>query len=1221
MSGYLWSNRSARTIAAIGVALFVCLESALLFAQVTSGTIFGRVKDVSGAYIAGATVTVRSPETGAQRTVTTNNSGDFVVPNMPPDTYTITVEAKGFKKLETTGVVLGAADKLNAGEFELAIGTAGDSVTVVADAGQLQLQSNSGERSDVVTSRQLNDVALNGRMVLDYMKLIPGVVSSFDGSAATTWGIGAFNVNGTRANQHEYTIDGSSNVDTGDNGTTHVTLNPDAISEMKVLTSNYQAEFGKAAGGQVAVTTKSGTNQWHGDARFFHRNEGMNANGWFSNQNDPKTAIGLYRYNYFGYQFGGPIKKDKLFVFWSQEFYRQLIPGGGIDTFRVPTALERQGDFSQTVDGNGSPLTIYDPSTGQPFAGNKIDPTTLSASQQSVFAGVQQVLNLYPLPNASGANNYNYATQLSYSDPRREDVLRADYQINNNHRLYGRWINNRNTSVSPMETWNLTCMGQLQIQGGCTSNSPSWNLSFDLVSTLRPNLLNEFSIGPSRVHSDTSSTNGNLQVGKNNINLPLLYPVSPTTSIPDMSFNGNTNISFPWSYFGANPWFQSNTTINVNDNLTWVKRDHTLKFGVFYQHSAKDQIAWGNSNGQFSFSNCATSADPANCPNDSGMAYASALLGDFSNFGQSSGRPIGHFRYNQLEFYAQDTWKVNSRLTLDYGMRFVWIPPQYDANNQVAIFNPSLYDATKAVRLYTPAVGGGVYDPANPNTVIADPNNILLETIVPNSGNLTNGEAFAANGYPKGGWNSSGIIPEPRVGFAYQLTNDHKTVLRGGFGTSHDRMQGNLVFNPVFSNPKNVITPTVYTNNIANLPNLQSSGVIPPLSNIVGAEKNGKVPVVYSFSLGIQREIGWQSTLDIAYVGTLGRHLVTARNINQVPYLTAFSASAQDPSKYGGTVPAVEPNLPTAYSQAGFNYAGDMAFDAPFLVPYKGYGTIEYYKFDGTSNYNSLQVSLQRRFGQGLTLGAAYTFSKVLTTASTDEDLQDSFNPRKFDYRLASFDVPHVLALNYVYDVPSLTKRLHGPKWLSYVTDNFQLSGVTQFMSGEPIDPGIWWPPSNTISGTYNAWWINWQRAWIYPMITGNANHRVGTSKYDPAVFQAPNLGIPLGVSRSNLRGGGMQNWDFSVFKNIPLGSNEQRHLQLRGEAFNIFNHPNFQGVNLNWSMNSPSGATPQQLVLNTRPAGQPINHDYGSFFGEFNSQYSGVGGPRVLQLAVKLYF
>ena len=1122
--------------------VFLCGGCAL--AQVTSGTIFGTAKDPSGALLANATVTVTNPANGVRRTVTTSENGTFVAPNLPPGKYTITVEAPGFKKLEKTDVILSAADRLNAGEFDLAVGTTADSVTVTAEAGQLQLQSNSGERSDVITSKQLNDVALNGRMVLDYMKLIPGVVSGFDGSAATTWGIGAFNINGTRANEHEFTIDGASNVDTGDNGTTHVTLNPDAIAEVKVLTSNYQAEFGKAGGGQVAVTTKGGTNEFHGNARFFHRNDGLNANGWFNNLNDPKTAIPLYRYNYFGYQLGGPViipgtgfnkSKDKLYFFWSQEYYRQLIPGGGLSQFRVPTALERNGDFSQTTDGLGNPLTIYDPATGQPLSGNKIDVSTLSATQQAVFQEVQKVLSLYPLPNITG-DKANYATQLSYSSPRREDVLRVDYQINNSNRFYGRWINNASSAVSPMETWNLTCMGQLQLPGGCTSNSPSWNLSLDLVSTIRPTLLNEVSVGPSWVRSDTTGTNGNLSVGKNGINLPMLFPVPSTTSIPDMSFNGNNNISFPWSYFGANPWFQANTTINFNDNLSWVKSNHALKFGVFYQRARKDQIAWGNSNGQFSFSNCPTSSDPAGCSDPfSGMAYASALLGDFSSFAQSSGRPIGFFRYNQLEFYGQDTWKVTPRLTLDYGMRFVWIPPQYDAKNQVAIFNPSLYDPSKAVRLYTPAVGGGVYDPANPSTVIADPNGTLVETIVPGSGSLTNGVAFASDGYPAGGWDSNGVIPEPRVGFAFDLTGDHKTVLRGGFGTSHDRMQGNLVFNPVFSNPRNVITPVVYKNNIANLPNLQAAGIISPLGNVVGAQKNGRVPVVYSFSFGVQRELGWSSTLDVAYVGTLGRHLVTARNINQVPYLTAFSAAAQDPSKYGGPVPAQEPNLPTAYSQAGFNYAGDLAFDAPFLVPYKGYGVVEYYKFDGTSNYNSLQASLQRRFSKSLTLGAVYTFSKVLTTASGDEDIQDAFNPRRYDYRLASFDVPHVLAINYVYDVPGLTKHFGGPKWLSYITDNYQLSGVTQFMSGAPIDSGIWWPPANTISGTYNAWWINWQRAWIYPIATGDVNHSVGTSKWDPAAFAAPNIGLPIGASRDGLRGGGMQNWDMSIFKNIPL--------------------------------------------------------------------------------------
>ena len=1223
------------TFALLMIMTFVVLG----FGQVTSGTLFGNVKDPSGAIVPGARVTVTNPANGLARVVQSTENGDFVVPNLLPGTYTIAVSAQGFTTLQKTDIVLSAADRLNAGEFILAVGATTESVKVTADAGQLQLQSNSAERSDLITSKQLNDVALNGRMVLDYVKLIPGVTSWFDGSVSTTWGLGAFSVNGTRPNQKEFTIDGTSNVDTGYNGGGHVTLNPDAVSEMKVLTSNYQAEFGKAAAGQVALTTKSGTNRFHGNARFFHRHEGFNANNWFANllgKDDQGFEISprpLYRYNYTGYQIGGPViipgtdfnkNRDKMYFFWGQEYYQQLVPAGGINKIRVPTALERQGDFSQTLDANGNLVSIYDPSTGQPFPGNKIDRAQLSPAQQNVFDELSKVMSLYVQPNITGNASYNYATQLSYSNPRREDILRLDYQIGSKNRFYGRWINNADNSVSPMETSNLNCMGLLQIAGGCTTKGHSWNLALNLVTTISPTLLNEFSVGPSVTRGDIRGTNGNLTVGENDIHLPLLYNVSPDTSIPDIGFQDpNYFISFPWSYFGANPWFQANTTINLNDNLTWVKQNHMFKFGVFYQRSRKDQIGWGNSNGQFNFSNCPTSIDPSGCSdNSTGFAYASALLGDFATFSQSSARPTGFFRYNQLEFYAQDTWKVFSRLTLDYGMRFVWIPPQYDAKNQVAIFNPSLYDPAKAVRLYTPAVGGGVYDPTNPGVTIPDPDNILKGSIIPNSGNLTNGEAFAADGYPRGGWNSSGLIPEPRVGLAYQLTGDHKTVMRTGFGTSHDRMQGNLVFNPVFSNPRNVITPTVYKNNVANLPNLQSSGILTPLGSIVGAEKNGKVPVVYSFSLGVQRELARGTTLDVAYVGTVGRHMVTARNLNQVPYLTAFTAAAQDPAKFGGPVPSVEPGLADAYAQAGFNYSGSYAYDAPYVVPYRGYSTIEYYKFDGTSNYNSLQTSIQRRFAKGLTVGAVYTFSKALTTASGDEDLTDTFLTRRMDYRLASFDSPHVLAVNYVYDLPNLTKHFNGPKWLSYVTDNFQWSGVTQFMTGYPIDPGIWWPTAQNINGSYSGDAIGWQRAWVYPLTVKNPNHQVGTSRWDPSAFLAPNIGIPSGASRSNLRTGGMQNWDMSIFKNIPLGSNEQRYLQLRLEAFNVFNHPNFYNINLNWWMDAPSGSTPQQLVFPTRGSANCGSDQLtGSCFGEYNSQYTGVGGPRVLQLAAKIYF
>src|ERR1017187_1322759 len=1176
-------------IIALIAAAIACLACAPLLAQVTSGTISGAVKDSTGAMIKDASVTIANPDNGITRTVVTGGDGSFVAPNLLPGTYTITVEAEGFKKLESSGFVLSAADKLNAGELVVVVGAAAESVTVTADVGQIQLQSNSGERSDLISGKQLNDVALNGRNVLDYLKLIPGVSGMVDGHASGTGGIDSFNINGTRSNQHEFTIDGASNVDTGNNGGAHVTINPDAIEEVKVLTSNDQAELGKAAGGQIALTTKAGTNQWHGNGRFFHRNEGLNANEWFNKQNEllgsnPNTP-GLYRYNYIGYQFGGPIKKDKLFVFWSQEFYRQLIPINGTTQFYTPTKLERQGDFSQSVDGNGQAIVVYDPTTGNPFPGNKIDPSTLPAAQQAVFTQISKILSLYPLPNVPGFGsnglNYNYSTALSYTDPRREDILRGDYQLNASNRLFARWIHNSDHEVAPFSTNGLgavDCLAAINFPGGCIQDHPGWNLSVNVLSTIKPNLLNEFSIGPSVTKSLVTGSNGNISRGKNGITLPLLFPVPSDQAIPDLGFNGLNNTNFGWSYLGSMPWHQANTTINVNDNLSWVRHNHTLKFGLFYQRNRKDQIAWNNINGQFQFQSSSTGS--SSCEGVCGDPYASALLGLFNGnpgFLQSTARPLGEFRYNQLEFYVQDTWKVNSRLTLDYGMRFAWIPPQYDANNQIALFDPATYNPATAVTI----TDGG--------------------SIVPGSGDPLDGMTYSKNNtIPTGGWNSRGIMPEPRLGFAYDLFNNHKTVLRGGVGMMHDRTQGNLIFNPVFNNPAIVQSPQISQGQIADLPTLQgsSAGV---LGNVVGAQRGGKVPTVYSFSFGIQHEIARGTTLDIAYVGTLSRHLVTSHDINAIPYGTAFTRAAQDPANYaGGVVPAVEPNLNPIYSAAGLEFSGIYAYGHPastnaLLVPYKGYGQISYMKFDGTSNYNSLQASLQRRFSKGLTFGAVYTWSKSLTTANSDQDMQDPFSPRALDYRAAGWDRTHVFAANYVYDIPGINKHFGGPKWLSYITDNYQLSGVTNLTTGTPVDISNGWSfESGALDGSNM-----WGAIPFYYTLDRSGN------------FVIPPIGTEIRGSRDTFRDPGMQTWDMSLFKNIPMG--ERYSIQLRLEAFNAFNHTNFASRNYGVNVNSfPEQWSPSQSIAFSKASnwGTPAT-TYGT----------GPGGFRVVQLGAKFYF
>jgi hypothetical protein len=1187
------SNMKCKWLVSLATKCLLLVSVAV--AQVTSGTISGTVKDPTGAVVQGASISIVDPANGLTRKVKSSDSGEFVAPSLLPGTYNITVEAQGFKKAEFSGFVLTAAGKLDAGALVLAVGAKDEQVTVTADAGQVQLQSNSGERSDLITSNQLNNVNMNGRNVLDYVKLIPGISGTVDGHASGTGHLADFNINGTRANQHEFTVDGASNVDTGDNGGTHVTLNPDAIEEVKFLTSNYQAEFGKAAGGQIAIVTKSGTNEWHGNGRFFHRNESLNANEFFNKKNQFSVPAGtpvintppLYRYNDIGYQIGGPIKKDKLFVFWSQEFYRQLLPIGGTKQFYTPTAAERKGDFSQSVvPGSGNtPVPVV--LSGPGITNNVISPSAINPQ-------VQAIMNLYPLPNVSGfgtnGQNFNFSEAVSGHDPRREDILRVDYLITANHRLYGRWLHNDDTNSSPFIGGSgpfgiFACDTDIQFPGGCVQHHPGWNVSVNLVSTITPAVLNEFSIGPSHTLSIAEPVNGNVSRGKNGITLPLLFPVGADQSVPDLSFNFNngTNINLPGSYLGSTPWHQANTTINVNDNLTWVRQKHTFKTGIFLQRNRKDQIAFGNVNGQINFGTGPTGG--GGCPPSSntctfGDPFASALLGSFDNFEQDSSRPLGRFRYNQVEFYLQDTWKATPRLTLDYGMRFVWAPPQYDANNQVALFDPASYN------------------PANAVTITPDGN--IDPTM---GGNPLNGMRFSANGQiPTGGWNDRGIMPEPRFGFAYDVFGKQKTILRGGFGMTNDRTQGNLIFNTVFNNPALVKRVFLGAGNVSQFSGAaqQPSGV---LNNILGASRDGKVPTVYSFSLGVQHEIARGTTIDVAYVGTLARHLVTSRDINAEPYGTLFSRASQDPncSVFNGTVPLVQPGLQPQYAAAGFNFNGFCAlgannFTSAPLVPFKGYGQMTYLEFNGTSNYNALQASLQRRFSKALTVGAVYTWSKALTTANTDGDLQDPFNPL-LDYRAASFDRTHVFAANYVYSLPNVAKHFGGPSWLARVTDNFQLSGVTQFMTGTPIDLNNQFsfsPGSFTGSDQYGA-------IPFYYSLDKQGN------------FLLPGIGSPVRGTRDALRAGGMENWDLALFKNIPFGKGEGRFVQLRVDAFNAFNHPNFLDKNIGVSVTGP-------YVFASPTA--PLTITKNSNFGTYNDTYgTGPGGFRVVELGAKIYF
>ncbi len=425
---------------------FACFLSCAgcVVAQQISGTIAGAVKDSQQAVIAGARVVLTNPQQSFSREVNTGTDGTFVFTLVQPGSYTVTVEAPGFKKFEQKDVKLFANDRVALGDIMLSVGAQTETVTVEAQTASVQTAS--AERSGVLTSRQVLDLAENGRSLFDLTRTLPGIVY--------TGGLGGIQSNGNRGNQNNYTVDGVTNVDTGSNGGTLATTNIDMIAEMKVITNSQPAEFGRSSGAQVEVVTKSGTKDFHGTGYIFHRHEGLNANSWRNNIDGRPRQF--YRYNYAGFNVGGPAyipgkfnrNKDKFFFFVGMEWQNQLSPNS-LHNVTVPTELERKGDFSQSHDAGGSPLTILDPANGKtPFPGNIIP-------AKSFESRWRQDPKLYPLPNALGKDpSFNYQSQVSDTYPRREYIYRGDYNINDKWKAYVRYIDNFDQTNKHYGQWN-----------------------------------------------------------------------------------------------------------------------------------------------------------------------------------------------------------------------------------------------------------------------------------------------------------------------------------------------------------------------------------------------------------------------------------------------------------------------------------------------------------------------------------------------------------------------------------------------------------------------------------------------------------------------------------------------------------------------------------------------------------------------------------------------
>jgi hypothetical protein len=1168
------------------------------FAQTTSGSISGSVLDATQARVPNAIVTATEEDKRFSLTTKTDPEGRFVFPIVQAGRYAISAESPGFKKTERRDVILQGNEKLFIGTLQMEVGTVAESIEVNAQA--VQLQTESGERSQTINSKQMENIALNSRSYLPLVALTPGVTTIPSLQTAGHGGVGSISSNGNRQNQNNLTLDGVGNVDTGNNGDQLATLSLDSVQEFRVLTSNYQAEYGRSSGMQISVITKSGTSDFHGSGYWYHRHEGLNANNWKNNRDG--QPLKKQRYNDPGYTIGGPVfipklfnrNKDKLFFFFSQEYQRQLNPQGTKNQ-TVPTDLERQGDFSQSLDKNGNPWPyIRDYTTGLPCgatntSGCFADGGVLGRIPKSrIYGPGLAILNLYPKANfITGANGlpnkgFNQTSQISDAYPRREDLLRGDWNLSDKWKIFARWINNFDAVTSYYGSFVL---GTNFPRSPIKDARPGRAFAVSVTTLISPTVTNEatWGFGKNIINIDPTQPEL-LQRAKTGLtDLGQLYPSAVQNDyIPQFAFNGSNRLANTGG-FGTNnaPFYNYNTTIEMIDNLSKVWNQHAFKAGIYMQRSRKDQTSFAEANGSYDFGD-----DPSN-PYDAQFGFANAALGVYRSFSQASQYATGKYRYWNIEWYAQDTWKVTNRLTLDYGMRFYWVQPQYDSALLTSNFLPERWDPAKAPRLFMPgfASDGKTKIGIDPITGITRPATDIGK-LVPGTGSILNGIAAAGKDVTKYLMKDRGILYSPRLGFAYDVFGTQKVVIRGGAGIMYDRYQGNEIFDELVNPPTTIIPKLV--NGLAKDINPTGALLAPPSLN--GLDYNGNIPTTTNYSFGIQSQLPFKFVLDTAYVGSLSRHLLDRINLNAIPYGTTFLPQNQDPTKVAATPNAL---------------LGNNALDANFLRPYPGFGDILVHREGGSTNYNSFQLGLNRRFSSSFTFGLAYTFGKALGTSTGDGDfVRIDKNQKQAYYGPLGIDRRQTVAINYIYDFP---RMFRSNAWGHAFLDGWQISGLTRLQSGSPfsIGGGIQGYSNQNITGSYTEGYR--------PYVT--CDPRTGSD--DPynrlnAACVAParvgSIGLESGVNY--LYGPGINNTDISLQKTFAV--KERMQLQLRADAFNAFNHTQFSGYNTGVTF---VGYTSNAITNAFLKADGTINNLNG--FGTV----SGARDPRIMQLMIKIRF
>jgi len=1129
-------------------------------------TIVGTVTDTSGGVVPNVKVTITGVGTGTVHTFATNDVGQYVAPNLPVGKYDVKAQASGFKTEESKGVVLDVNDRIRV-DFQMKVGTAVETISVEANA--VKVETDSSEMSSLVSGTQITELATDGRSIYTYVSLTTGASNlNPDFQSPTPVGGSAhISFNGNRESQNLYLLDGGENDDRGGSAQSSVMPSVDALAETETLASNYSAEYGLSSGGTISSVVKSGTSTIHAEAWEFFRNDDLDARNFF---NVVGTPVAELRYNIFGFNVGGPVTfghlynpdKKKTFFFYNMEWRRMiqgstlnvLVPnpawyGGNMSTetktpIMVPsaTAVSPAVLFENCPDGE-APTGIVQ---GEQFPNNTI-PTCMINSNASALLVVSGAKygGIFPAPTVGS----NFVGSNSVPTNVKEEIVRVDHNFTDKFTIYGHFVAEQIAQNYGTTMWS----GDNTPAIYNTFGNPSYAAVVHAAYTINPSLVNEiaFNYNGNRIHilpeglysAPSNFTFNRFFTGPNVDNR------IPSIDLTQMGLDYTVN----WM-----PWNNLANSYQVRDDVSWTRGRHQLRIGggaILYR---KTQDWFANTEGNFSFNGSFTGVD-----------FADFLLGLGQDYNENAIKQSGQWNSNSFALYFQDNYRVNNRLTLNLGIRWDGIPHTYEAYKNMANFYPSLYNTADAAVL---SAGGNTVSATSPG-LGPSPNPILAGEQFYVNGISICGE----NGEPRGCVNDSWGNIQPRLGFAYDISGNGRTVIRGGYAIMNERVQGNDVYNNAGTVPlsasidfKNVLL----SNPTESVATGATPGTSIPINNVTGLNKSDyAAPRSTQFSLGVQHSIGAKSVFSVSYVGSQNRHQNYYTETDLAPY-----------NSLPGYVCAGEPTAPAC--------TGIALPTAPYnsVVQYLGYHSIKMSQNEGNSDYNSLQMAI-RGTVKDLTYQAGYTFAHAndtINSGGSGGDLSavsDPYAGWKYDFGPSLYDHRQIFFTNFVYDIPFLR---HSDNHLAKtVVGGWEISGIVSAQSGAPLN--ITYGGQSVASIVPNAS----TRA----DLTGTVSYPHTVAEwFNTSAFSAPAPGTwgtsPVGA----VRGPGRDNWNISLFKNFVFSEARGSKLQFRAEVFNIWNH--------------------KQLIGDGQNGGIVTNLAAGNF-GAATAAYD----PRIIQLALKAYF